>query len=227
MPFNFVRPMEIRTAGNDAGWKSPPARGFAGLLASEQVWIQMWVELPTAGDVARYRAFLDAYALEQRKTGRFQRPLDNRVTSVRDLIAEWKVMPKEANATFIVSILFLLVCSLNLIGLLLGKFMARGAEIGVRRAMGASRLDVFFQHVLECELIALAGGAVGLALARAGVLALGLWIKTLGVPDDFFRIDWTMAGFASASALAAGLVAGLYPAFRVCRIAPAVHLKTQ
>jgi len=227
MPFNWVRPMELRTAGNSDGWKSPSQFGFAGIFGSETAWIQMWVELPTADHLARYRAFLDAYALEQRKAGRFQRPLDNRVRTISQVMADFKIVPEEATATMMVSLLFLLICSLNLIGLLLGKFLARGAEIGVRRAMGARRLDVFVQHILECELVALAGGAVGLLLAAGGVELVNLWTKTMFQRSDFFQVDWAMAGFATSAALVAGLIAGLYPALRVCRIAPAVHLKTQ
>jgi putative ABC transport system permease protein len=227
MPFNWVRPMELRTDGNTDSWKTASQPGFAGIFGSETVWIQMWVELPTAEHVDRYRAFVDAYTLEQRRGGRFQRPLDNRLTTIPGLIEEFKVVPEAATATLMVSLLFLLICSLNLIGLLLGKFLARGAEIGVRRAMGARRLDVFVQHILECELIALLGGAVGLLLAAGGVAAVNLWTKTLFTRDDFFQLDWTMAGFAAAAALVAGLVAGVFPALRVCRIPPAVHLKTQ
>jgi putative ABC transport system permease protein len=227
MPFNFVRPMEIRTAGNSDGWKSAPQADFAGLLASEQTWIQMWVELPDRDHVERYRAFLDAYTLEQRRSGRFQRKLDNRVSTIPELMAEFEIVPKEANAMLIVSLLFLLICALNLIGLLLGKFLARGAEIGVRRAMGASRVDVFVQHVFECELIALIGGLVGLVLAFGGIAAVNLWAKSMIQRSDFLQMDWAMAGFAAGCSLVAGLVAGIYPAMRVCRIPPAVHLKTQ
>lgn len=227
MPLGWVRPMELRTAGNSDGWKTPPQSGFAGVLGSENTWLQMWVELPTADHLERYRAFVDAYTLEQRRSGRFQRPLDNRLTTIPDLMTDFKVVPEQANATMMVSLLFLLICSLNLIGLLLGKFLARGAEIGVRRAMGARRLDVFVQHILECELVALVGGAVGTLIAFGGVAAVNLWTRTQFQRDDFFQLDWAMAGFAAAAALTAGLFAGIYPAVRVCRIAPAVHLKTQ
>ena len=67
--------------------------------------------------------------------------------------------------------LFLVVCSLNLVGLLLGKFLARVPEVSVRRALGASRLQVFWQHVVECELVGIAGGVIGLALSL-GILKL-------------------------------------------------------
>jgi putative ABC transport system permease protein len=227
IPFNLLVSMQPPVAGNDDGWKNQEVPGFAGKLVSESVWIQFWVELPTAEHVARYKAFVDAYTLEQKKLGRFQRPLNNRVQSVKEWMTEVKVVPKQTTAMMAVSLLFLLICALNLIGLLLGKFLARAPEIGVRRAMGARRLDVFVQHIVECEMVALVGGAVGLALAFGGLWAVNLWTKAITQRSDFFQIDWKMAAFAAIAALAAGLVAGIYPALRVCRIPPATHLRMQ
>ena len=226
IPFSLMRPMEIRTAGNSDGWKNNVQTGWAGLLSSETVWIQFWVELPP-DRVEAYRDFVDAYTLDQRRHGRFPRPLDNRIQTVAEWSAEQKIIPREVNAMMVVSLLFLLICALNLIGLLLGKFLARASEIGVRRAMGARRFDIFAQHIVECELVALVGGAIGLALAFAGVFAVNQWSETLMQRDDFFSIDWRMALFAVLAALVAGLIAGIYPAARVCRIAPATHLKNQ
>jgi hypothetical protein len=51
------------------------------------------------------------------------------------------------------------------------------------------------------------------------------WLKTWVRRDDVFRMDPTMAAFAVAASLAAGLLAGVYPAYRVCRTPPASHLK--
>ena len=61
-------------------------------------------------------------------------------------------MAAQVTAMMVVSLLFLAVCALNLMGLLLAKFLARAPEIGVRRALGASRRHVFVQHVVEAEL---------------------------------------------------------------------------
>jgi putative ABC transport system permease protein len=227
MPFNLLRPMQIRTAGNSDGWKSPPSPGPDGFLASETCWIQMWVELPDAGAVAAYQSFLDSYVREEKKAGRFERPLDNRVTPLRAWLDEQKVVPRQATALFIVSLLFLGVCSLNLMGLLLGKFLARAPEIGVRRALGARRRDIFVQHLLECELVALTGGGLGLLLSIGGLQIINGWTKGVFGRSDLFGADLTMAGFAVAAALVAGLLAGLYPAYRVCRLPPALHLKLQ
>ncbi len=227
LPFNFLRPMKIQTVGNRDGWKSAPAPGLDGLLASESCWIQMWVELPTREKVEEYKSFVDAYVIEQKKTGRFPRPLNNRVTPMMAWLKEQRVVPNEINALTVVSLLFLAVCSLNLMGLLLGKFLARAPEIGVRRALGARRRDVFVQHVIECEVVGVIGGVLGILLSLAGLAWMNGWVKTLLTRDDFFRLDLPMALFAIFLSLLAGLVAGLYPAWRVCRVPPAMHLKLQ
>ena len=227
MPFNFLQPMRIQSVGNRDGWKSAPAPGLEGLLQSETCWIQMWVELPARDKVEAYKAFVDAYVVEQKKTGRFPRPLNNRVTPLMGWLREQKVVPNELNALMAVSLLFLGVCSLNLMGLLLAKFLARGPEIGVRRALGARRLDVFVQHVIECEVVAAIGGSLGILASLAGLAWMNTWMKALVAREEFFRLDLPMTGFAVLLSLVAGLLAGLYPAWRVCRIPPAVHLKLQ
>jgi putative ABC transport system permease protein len=119
------------------------------------------------------------------------------------------------------------VCALNLMGLLLAKFLARAPEIGVRRALGASRKQVFVQHVVECELVGLLGGVLGVVLSLGAVAVANGWLKTMVQRGDLVRFDATMAAFAFGLSLLAGLLAGVYPAWRVCRIPPAVHLKLQ
>jgi putative ABC transport system permease protein len=227
MPFNFVRPMQIRTAGNSDGWKGASGPGFEGVLASDQTWIQMWAELPDAPTRQRYVDFLKAYVMEQKKAGRFPRPLRVEVTPLMAWMKSQKVTPPEVTAMMVVSLLFLAVCALNLMGLLLAKFLARAPEIGVRRALGASRKDVFVQHVVECEMVGLVGGALGVLLALAGVAAVNGWAKTLINRPDLVQLDATMVFAAAGLSLAAGLAAGVYPAWRVCRIPPAIHLKLQ
>jgi putative ABC transport system permease protein len=228
MPFNQIRPMDLRSSGNNDGWgPNNGIPGLDGLFASETCWIQFWVELPDEATRQRYHEFLDAYATEQKRQGRFQRPLNNKLTNVTDWMAEVKVVPDEINAMMIVSVLFLAVCSLNLMGLLMSKFLARAAEVGVRRALGARRIDIFVQHVVECELVGLLGGAVGVVLSVGGLLVVNSWVKVLANRDDIFSLDLTTTALAAALSLAAGLVAGLYPAWRICRIPPAIHLKLQ
>ena len=66
---------------------------------------------------------------------------------------------------------FLLVCLVNTVGLMLAKFLRRAAELGVRRALGASRRALFAQLLVESGVVGLVGGIGGLLLAL-----LGLWL---------------------------------------------------
>ncbi|MBE2290995.1 MAG: FtsX-like permease family protein, partial [Xanthomonadaceae bacterium] len=119
---------------------------------------------------------------------------------------------------------FLLVCLLNTVGLLLAKFLRRSGEIGVRRALGASRKEIFKQCLVEAGTIGIAGGLLGLGFA-----AFGLWLIRQQ-PDDYARaaqLDGHTLLLTLALALAASLLAGLLPAWRAMQIAPAIQLKSQ
>ncbi len=224
MPFEFVRVFEVETAGNLLIWTDlDDSAGFDELAASEAIWIQMWVQLDTAEQLQAYSDFLEAYVMEQKKLGRFGRPLNNRLLNVMQWLDDQEVVPEEATGMLVISLLFLLVCAVNLIGILLGKFLARAPEVGVRRALGASRTSVFLQHIVECEVVGIIGGAIGLGLSA---LCLGQ-INRLLDNSGQFGLDLVMVAAGIGLSLVAGLVAGLYPAWRICRLAPAIHLKLQ
>jgi putative ABC transport system permease protein len=193
------------------------------MLASERVWLQYWVELPDPQAVGAYRDWLRAYILDQKKIGRFQRPVNFRLTTIPGLVEEMKVMPEGLKAMSVVSVLFLAVCSLNLVGILLGKFLARIPEVSVRRALGASRAQIFWQHVIECELIGIIGGTVGIVLSLGILEILARYLPN----GEALHLDGQMLAVAAFLSIVAGLVAGLYPAWRASSVAPAMQLKIQ
>lgn len=224
MPFRHVEPMEILTAGNSNSWTSSPGDSFADMLASETIWLQAWVQLDDPAQVEAYQAYLDAYAREQQALGRFGRPVNNRLRTVTEWLAVSEVVPDEARAMLVIALLFLVVCSVNLIGILMGKFLARAPEVGVRRALGASRRSVFVQHLIECELIGVLGGVLGIGLSLVALAFINRW---MGAAETGFGLDATMVGAGLLLSVVAGLIAGLYPSWRICRVAPALHLKLQ
>jgi len=223
MPFNFTPILQIQTFGNSDGWKGSDGNGFEAFLNSDTCWLEYWVELPTPEKQQAFRDYVNNYVIDQKKHGRFGRPLHTEVTSMPDVIKELGVVPPQIRSLAIVSVLFLIVCSLNLIGLLLGKFIARIPEISVRRALGASRLQVFWQHIVECEVVGIAGGLIGLSIS-VGLLKLVAKVIPNG---DVVHLDAEMIAVSIFLSLVAGLLAGVYPAWRVCSIPPAMQLKVQ
>ena len=221
MPFEHFRPLKLRSAGNTSNCKNFKWDDWDEFLASEAVWIQMWVQLDTPEQRDSYMSFLNSYVEGQKKLGRMLRPTNNKLFPVMKWLEEDEVVPEEATTLMVISLLFLLVCSLNLIGILLGKFLARAPEVSVRRALGANRKAIFLQHLIECETVAVIGGILGILVALGGLRA----VNTLFTENFHFELDINMLGVAILLSLVAGLVAGAYPAWRICAIPPAVYLR--
>jgi len=199
--------------------------GWEGHLHSECVWLQFWAELPTAADAARYRSFLNNYAAEQRRTGRFHWAPHTQLRDVREWLVAQHAVTYEVRILVLVSFSFLLVCLLNAMGLMLAKLLGRAGDIGVRRALGASRAAIFGQCLIEAAVIGLAGGLLGLALTALGLLGLrSLLSEEANRLAHLSPID---IGIAVLLAIAATTVAGLYPTWRAAHVQPAWQLKAQ
>jgi putative ABC transport system permease protein len=231
MPFGWNRALEIMSAGNTNGWKPQDIKTYEEFLNSENVWIQMWVELPDAAARERFQAFIDNYAQEQKQAGRYQRPLNNRLTTVDQWLKDNDVVGNDDRVLVGLAFAFLAVCLLNTVGLLLAKFLNHAPITGVRRALGASRRQIFEQHLVEVGVISTIGAVLGLALG--GLLLLGLRALYTFDPTEgggtqaIAHVDVGSVVTALALALFATIAAGLYPAWRIGRIPPASYLKAQ
>jgi putative ABC transport system permease protein len=111
----------------------------------------------------------------------------------------------------------------NTVGLLLAKFLRRSGEIGVRRALGATRGAVFAQCLVEAGLIGVLGGIGGWLLTLGG-----LWLmrRQAFAYADLAYLDFTMLLTTFVLAVAVSLIAGALPALRASHIPPALQLKT-
>ncbi len=223
IPFNIAVEYELPRRGNTNCWKSPDGEGFDAFLNSECMWIQSWVELRNEAEEQDYMAFLNAYVEQQKTLGRFQRPMNNQLSDVMEWMENQEVVDDDAQVMLGLSLLFLLVCLLNTIGLLLAKFMGKSGDISLRRALGASRSSLFVQHMIESGMIGLCGGILGLGLTWLGLRGIEMLFGE--IVKNMVGLDWIMVLTAIALAIASALIAGLYPTWRACRIAPASQLK--
>lgn len=225
MPFSLKEELELPNWGNNSCWKSPDGEGYAAFLRSECINTQMWVELPNAAAEAEYLDFLNNYVRSQKELGRFPRPLNNRLNDVMEWMERQEVVEEDAKMMMWLSFMFLIVCLLNTIGLLLAKFTGKSSEIGLRLAVGASKSDLFKQHIVETAFIGIMGGIAGLGLTVVGLQG----IKSLygDFVDDLASLDLSMILVALAIALVSSIAAGLYPTWRACNISPASQLKSQ
>jgi putative ABC transport system permease protein len=206
------------------------APGWAGQLASECVWIQFWVELPTAAAAHDYKAFLYNYAAQQRHLGRFHWPPRVELRDVRQWMALEISVPDTLRVSSVVAFGFLIVCLINAAGLMLAKFSARAGELGVRRAMGASRWDICVQCLVETAVVGLPGGVLGLGLTAAGLAsqrALQMISGGTGAVAQATSLDGGMIVITLVLAVCATVCSAIYPVWRASRVQPAWQLKTQ
>ncbi|KLD71694.1 ABC transporter permease [Xanthomonas pisi] len=221
-PFSVAMDLKMTHAGGTNCYGKVEG-GDSTALNAPCSWVQYWVELESAKQASDYKAYLENYSDQQRASGRFTRPNNVRLRNVMEWLDHNKVVPSDVRLQLWLAMGFLLVCLLNTVGLLLAKFLRRSGEIGVRRALGASRGAIFAQCLVEAGTIGLVGGICGLALAW-----LGLW-AVRQQPVDYAalaHLDISMLLLTFAIALAASLIAGILPSWRAIQVAPALQLKS-
>lgn len=225
-PESVYTPFQTGLAINDGHfqqfncWKIPKVAGH--LEHAGCVWIGLWVQLDTPAAVASYRHFLQGYADQQKALGRYTQTI-TRLSSLMQWLSYNDVVPSDVRMQTGLAFAFLAICLFNTVGLLLAKFMRRAGEIGLRRALGATRRDVFAQCVIEAGVIGLVGGVIGLLLTFAGLWA----VRRQPVPyAGLAHMDLGMFAFTFLLSTTVALLAGLIPALRASRTVPALQLKT-
>jgi len=224
LPFTRALDLQIDTAGSNSCRRIVAMRGWDDWLRSDCVWITPWVELDDAAAVARDRQFLESYASDQQRAGRFGWAPNVRLRDVTQWMAYMHVVPPESRISLLVALGFFLICLVNTIGLLLAKFMRRAGEIGVRRALGASRREIYVQFLIEAGTVGAAGGLLGLLLTAVGVSGVGLLFR----PEiaRLAHVDLSLVAWTLAVAIAATVVAAFYPTWRAAHVQPAWQLKS-
>lgn len=119
-------------------------------------------------------------------------------------------------------LLFMLLPALNLVNLNTGRILERSAEIGVRKAFGATSLQLVGQLVVENVLLCLVGGLLGLACTR-----LALWWLEASqlIPYLEVHLNATVFGCGMLLAFIFGLLSGVIPAWKMSRLDPVHALK--
>jgi len=224
VPFSTAVAAEQGSNGSSSCLKDPDRPGYQGFLESECIWLQFWFELASASDRPKLKDWLDGYVREQKRLGRMERPQPLELYDVREWLDHLEVVPKDHKAAVWLSLGFLLLCMVNTMGLLLAKFSARAPEIGVRRALGATRGTVFRQFLVEAGVIGLTGGLLGLLLSFGSLWVIRQQSRDLSVVA---HMDWEMLGTTFGIALLAALLAGLLPTWRSAQVTPALQLKSQ
>ena len=119
----------------------------------------------------------------------------------------------------VIAAVSLLVSGIGIMNIMLASVTERTREIGIRRALGARRMDITIQFLTEAVMLTTVGGLIGIAV---GLLVPALIERKLG-----FETHWSaltlMLPFVTA--VISGLLSGLYPAIRAARLDPITALR--
>jgi len=119
-----------------------------------------------------------------------------------------------------VSIIALVVAGIGIMNIMLVSVSERIKEIGVRKAIGATRNNILFQFLLEAVFLSLIGGVIGVLLGIGVGNMVTLVMKNV---DPVIPIDWVFIGLGVCSFI--GIVFGIYPAYKAAGLDPIESLR--
>jgi len=221
------------------------AKGF-GFPLQEQLWTPLALDAfratPAAKDSNAYNVIGRLRSTATRETAGAEiasigrrlaiadpKAHEGRTLGVRPFYDE--MIPRKGRVIFramliVVSFVLVIACA-NVANLLLARAISRSREIAVRMALGASPSSLIRQLLVESLAIAIPGGILGLALARAGVAVFN---ATLSFDLAFWMrvdVDTRVLAFATALVVLAAVAAGLAPARQAARVDVGDVLKDQ
>lgn len=138
-----------------------------------------------------------------------------------DILEQRETLEMVSRALLAVGAIALLVGGVGIANITLAAVMERTPEIGLRRAIGATRADIMLQFILEAAMLSIAGGVLAIATVH------GL---TLIVADRFelpYEFESKTAAFALSAALLVGVGAGFVPALQASKLDPVQALRSR
>jgi len=123
---------------------------------------------------------------------------------------------------FLVTFLFMLMPTINLVNINVSRIMERSSEIGVRKAFGASSRTLIGQFLVENIFLTLLGGVLGFILSEIVLQS----ISNSGIlPYAQLNLNWRVFGVGIGLSLVFGLLSGVYPAFKMSKLQAVEALK--
>ena len=126
---------------------------------------------------------------------------------------------------FSIAAIALVVGGIGIMNIMLVSVSERTREIGIRKAVGAKRLDILMQFVIEALVVTMLGGALGV-LAGVGAIQTARYLE-IGGSDTKYLITPLWVGVSLAMSAGIGLFFGVYPAWRASRLDPIEALRRE
>jgi len=145
---------------------------------------------------------------------------DFEIYSNDSLIAAFaKIADVVRAGALVISAIALVAASIGIMNIMLVSVTERTKEIGIRKSIGARRVSILMQFLIEAVVLSLTGGLVGILLGVAAGNGLAIWLKATVV----FPWDWAGLGLLICTVIGVG--AGLYPALKAANLDPIESLR--
>ncbi|TAN02704.1 MAG: FtsX-like permease family protein [Rhodanobacteraceae bacterium] len=219
VPFDTAIAAQMPDDGGTDCFKSPEDSGFAGFLRSSCAWISYLVQLDSPAAARRYENYLTGFAQQ-----RFSWKPNVRLYGLMAWLDHMQIAQGTFQFLKLVGVGLLIVCLVDTIGLMLAKFLRRSGEIGIRRALGATRRAIYAQFLTEAGLIGVAGGVLSIPLTWLTML----WMRSkMAVGWQWLtQINVNLLAWTVAVAIVATVLAALYPVWRAAHVQPAWQIKS-
>lgn len=143
------------------------------------------------------------------------------IKDYRELIKEQLAdKQRDMYTVLIIGAIAILAGGIGIMNVTLAIIYSRIKEIGIRRAIGATRADIMVQFIIEAMLLGFFGGVAGILIGMTGIQYLASKGDT-----DMMMLQWWMPFAAIAAAVLTGFLAALYPAYQASKLDPIEALR--
>ncbi len=166
--------------------------------------------------IGAYKRKVDKF-IKARHGGRIRFEIKDYREIIKERLADKQ---RDMYTVLIIGAIAILAGGIGIMNVTLATIYSRIKEIGIRRAIGASRGDIMTQFIIEAMLIGFFGGVAGILLGMAGIQYLASKGDT-----DMMLLQWWMPFAAIVVAVLTGFLASLYPAYQASRLDPVEALR--
>ncbi|XDE63902.1 ABC transporter permease [Arthrospira platensis BEA 1257B] len=141
--------------------------------------------------------------------------------NINDILEQQKTLESVSQALLVVGAISLIVGGVGIANVTIASVIERTPEIGLRRAIGATQLDVMLQFIVEAGILSLMGGTIAIATVHGATIVV---TEQFNLPYEF---DHETAIIALSSSVLVGVGAAFFPALRASKLDPVKALKGQ
>lgn len=185
--------------------------------------LQFWVELDTPEKVQAYKDFMAFLVMEEKKSGRHPSADANRLHPMSHILEAFNIDNREIKAYALVTLLFLVVCLFNASHLSLNRYLANQYEFSLRRALGASAMQLQLQMLVDVLISSV------LSIVFASLIAwLGIALINHFLPGNELLAHWngTLVMWLLLVVLLCNYLVALYPSLHTAFGSLSVQLKS-